>query len=113
MEIVTSFSKPELEQLITDSVQKCLKNILKPPQPEIPDLIDIDEAVKVTGYLKATIYKKSFLGEIPCSRRGKRLIFSRRQLLKWMESQTVPKPSPEDIAVNRLAKEAIKKEKGR
>ena len=109
MEIITSFSKTELEQLITSSVQKCLNSNLHPPQPAQSDLIGIEEACNITGWLKPTIYKKSFLGEIPCSRMGKRLVFSRKELTSWMQSQTIRKQSPEETATKHLQKEAQKR----
>ena len=109
MEIITSFSKTELEQLITSSVQKCLNSNLHPPQPAQSYLIGIEEACNITGWLKPTIYKKSFLGEIPCSRMGKRLVFSRKELTSWMQSQTIRKQSPEETATKHLQKEAQKR----
>jgi len=108
MEIITSLKISELEQLITDSVQKCLNSTMHPPKPEQSDLMGIDEACELTGWLKATIYKKSFLGEIPCSRLGKRLVFSRKELTVWMQSQTIRKQSPEETATKHLQKEANK-----
>lgn len=109
MEILTSYTKTELEQIITDSVQKCFNSTLRPTQPAINDLIGIDEACEITGWLKPTIYKKSFLGEIPCSRMGKRLVFSRKELTIWIQSQTIRKQSPEESAINHLKKEATKR----
>ena len=109
MEIITSLKISELEQLITDSVQKCLNGTLHPEQPAKSDLIGIDEACNITGWLKPTIYKKSFLCEIPCSRMGKRLVFSRRELTLWMQSQTIRKQSPEVTANKHMQKEAQKR----
>lgn len=109
MEFVTSFSKTELEQLITNSVQKCLNSTLHPAPPVQSDLIGIEEACDITGWLKPTIYKKSFLGEIPCSRMGKRLVFSRKELTNWLQSQTIRKQSPEETATKHLQKEANKR----
>jgi excisionase family DNA binding protein len=111
MEIITSLKISELEQLITDSVQKCLNGTLHPAQPAQNDLIGIDEACNITGWLKPTIYKKSFTGEIPCSRLGKRLVFSRKELTSWMHSQTIRKQSPEVTATKHLQKEANKRMK--
>jgi len=109
MEIITSYSKAEFEEIIADTVKKCITKVLTPPAQEPPDLIDIDEACRVTGYSKATIYKKSFKNELPCSRRGKRLVFSRRALLAWMEAQTIPKPTAADRAAEHLARVAREK----
>lgn len=108
MEIITSLKISELEQIICSSVQKCLNSTPQPTQPAQSDLIGIDEACSITGWLKPTIYKKSFLGEIPCSRMGKRLVFSRKELTVWMQTQTIRKQSPEEIAIIHLQKEAKK-----
>lgn len=109
MEIITSFNKTEFEEIVFTSVQKCLKGFLNPPQPAQNDLIGIEEACNITGWLKPTIYKKSFLGEIPCSRMGKRLVFSRKELTNWLQSQTIRKQSPEETATKHLQKEATKR----
>jgi predicted DNA-binding transcriptional regulator AlpA len=109
MEIITSLKISELEQLITDSVQRCLNSTLHPAQPAQNDLIGINEACDITGWLKPTIYKKSFLGAIPCSRMGKRLVFSRKELTNWMQSQTIRKVSIEENAIKHLQKEATKR----
>jgi predicted DNA-binding transcriptional regulator AlpA len=111
MEILTSYTRTELEQIISDSVQKCLNSNLRPAQPAQNDLIGIEEACNITGWLKPTIYKKSFLGDIPCSRMGKRLVFSRKELTNWLQSQTIRKQSPEETATKHLQKEANKRMK--
>ena len=109
MEIITSFSKTELEQLIVDSVQKCLNSRPIPQAPAMVDELDIDEVAKLTGYRKATIYHKIFTGAIPSSRRGKRLIFSRKEIIRWMQDTTIRKLTPEAIASLTLAESAKKK----
>ena len=116
MQIIASITIPKeqfskLEERITASVLKCLNGTLKPPQSDPPDIIGIDEAVELTKWSKATIYKKSFTGEIPCSRMGKRLIFSRKELLLFMQSQTIRKQSAEEKAIKHLQKEANNKRK--
>ncbi len=109
MEILTSFSKTELEQLIADSLQKCLTSTLHPATPAQSDLLGIEEACQITGWRKPTIYKKSFLGEIPCSRMGKRLVFSRKELTVWLQSKTIRKQSPDETAAKHLQKDANKR----
>lgn len=108
MEIITSFSKTELEQLIVDSVQKCLNNRTNPPQPVLSDEMDIDEICQFTGYKKATVYHKSFTGDMPASRRGKRLIFSRKEILRWMQSKTIRKQSPAELELQESAKKKLR-----
>lgn len=109
MEIVTSFSKTELEAIITASVQKALN--VKPALPVIekPDRCGITEACEITGLKKNTIYRKSFDNSIPCEKYGKFLIFSRRQLSAWVASETTPKRSPETVAADHLQTVANRK----
>lgn len=102
MEIITSLTFEELENLISKSVKKALL----PPQvtAPVPDRIGIDEAAEFTGLKKATLYRKSFDGSIPCERFGKFLIFSRKALSVWMQEQTTTKVSQSDAAAQHLAK---------
>jgi len=57
-----------------------------PVQPEEELPINIDEACKVTGLAKPTIYSKFSRREIPGYRRGQRLYFYRSELLEWIRS---------------------------
>lgn len=107
MEIITSLTFTELEQIIEKSVKKAL---LPPPvtQPK-PDRIGIAEAAELTGLKKATIYRKTYDGTIPCERFGKFLVFSRKALTQWMKEETTPKVAPLEAAADHLAKEGRKK----
>jgi excisionase family DNA binding protein len=89
MEIITSLKFSELEQLITDSVQKCFVNTLLSPTPILSDRIDLSEACNITGLKKSTIYRLSMDNKIPFQKYGKRLVFSRKSLLEWIESRTI------------------------
>lgn len=107
MEIITSISFEELESLITKAVKKA--QAPSPITTPAPDRIGISEAADITGLKKATLYRKSFDGSIPCERFGKFLIFSRKALSVWMQEQTTPKVSQRDAAADHLAKEARKR----
>ena len=107
MEILTSYSKSELEKIIEQSVRRCL-NDAPAPQPVI-DAIGIDEAMELTNYSRATIYKLSFAGQIPCQKFGKRLVFSRQELMDWMTGRMVRKQSPVEVAVAHLQAEVEKR----
>lgn len=77
--------------------------------------LTIDQAIELLEenglpITKAQIYKLSFLGEIPASRIGKRLIFSREDLLSWIESRKVMKVPPARMAAEKLA-ESVKRRK--
>ena len=56
-------------------------------------LNDALELLKEHGYptSKAKMYKLTSAGTIPCKTYGKKLVFSRKELLAWAENQTKPK----------------------
>jgi excisionase family DNA binding protein len=51
---------------------------------EMPELIFIDEAARITKYTEKTIYTKVCRREIPVVSSGRPLTFSRKQLNEWM-----------------------------
>ena len=109
MEIITSLKVSELEQLVEKAVERVLSSqIIKKEQ--LPDKVGIEVASEITGLLKSTIYKKSYSGEIPCYRMGKRLVFSRSELLNWQDSRTIRKQSPSEIQAKSLQETALSKE---
>ncbi|UAY55780.1 helix-turn-helix domain-containing protein [Arachidicoccus terrestris] len=59
---------------------------LKPQQEKVPDLLTIAEAAALLGLAVPTIYAKVCHREIPFFKQGKRLYFSRRELLEWIQS---------------------------
>ncbi|HRO45129.1 helix-turn-helix domain-containing protein [Agriterribacter sp.] len=90
--ILSSFPLKDLETVIIDCVNNCLKNS-KHYQPTPPDLLapDQDEILNIkeaSAYLKLavpTLYK--FCGEktIPYIKKGGKLLFYKKELLKWAE----------------------------
>ena len=107
MEIITTLKKEDLEQLITDSVTKCLNSFLKPPSPE-PDRCTLTTACEITGLGKASIYKLTHEKKIPHMKYASRLVFSRRELAAWVDEHTLPPPSPDDEINANLVKSANK-----
>jgi excisionase family DNA binding protein len=95
MEIVTSLTKKELEEIISSQVKKCLDEKLTPPQLESSDRIGLAEACEITGLSRASIYKNTHEKRIPHLKFGSRLVFSRRQLTTWIEEHTVLPQNPE------------------
>ena len=80
---------------ISDAKQKA-----QPTQESQAEVMNIDDAV--------VLYGKTFSGTIPFKRIGKRLVFSRKELLQWIESRTYRPHSQSDEAL-RLAESARKK----
>jgi len=112
MEIMTSLSFQEIEELIAASVRKGLESFSKQTPDLLSDRISLDEACEITGLLKPTIYKCTMGKNIPFQKFGKRLVFSRKELLEWMKSRTI---SPDsiietiDMNLQKSAKKHLKK----
>lgn len=52
-------------------------------QPE--ELINIEEACRILGLAKSTVYAMTQTHKIPFYQPGKKLMFKRSELIKWME----------------------------
>lgn len=84
----------ELKEIITDAISKVLPRQESIKQPI--DSITLNDAVDVLkehGYptSKAKIYKLTSTGKIPVKVYGNKLVFSRKEILQWAESQSKPK----------------------
>lgn len=101
--IVTTLE--QLEAVINRAVYSALNQ--KAQQPVLSDRCSLEDALELTGLSKSTIYKLTSSKEVPHKRFGNRLVFSRKELLNWVESQTIERNhSKIDLA---LAKSARKK----
>ena len=111
MTTILQLEKNELQEIIKDCVRLAIIET-QPARPEQPDRIDFNEACEVTGFSKSQMYKLSHLGEIPRSHYGKKLIFSRKSLLEFMEARTISAPAAGKVMSDRLslaAKKHLKK----
>lgn len=68
-----------LEQLLIDQQRQ-------PQAKEEKEVLLIDEAAKLLGLKKATIYGKVHREAIPHSKPGKHLYFNRQELLEWIQA---------------------------
>jgi excisionase family DNA binding protein len=68
------------------------KATAQPPKQPLADRCTLPEALEITALSKSKLYKLTSTNEIPHKRFGNRLIFSRRELLDWIESNTMDKP---------------------
>lgn len=57
-------------------------------KPTVPtnDLLSIDQASEMLNLAKATIYSLSSTAKIPVIKKGKRLYFSRKELIDWLNT---------------------------
>lgn len=104
------FSQVPISELVNLIASELELRISKPEyRPPLQDEIGIDEAAQVTGRKKSTIYRDSMNGVIPCGRRGKRLIFSRKDLQEWMRCNTVTKTVRSSKVLSNLSESALNK----
>jgi excisionase family DNA binding protein len=68
----------ELRQIVISQSQKPSGNSLK-------DFLNIQEAGELLNLAKATIYTKVSKGELPVMKRGKKLYFSKAELISFIE----------------------------
>lgn len=83
--VFTQLSIPELRQLFREELKDFFAaNSINPT--EQPDEIGgVKEAAKWTNYAESSIYDLVHKRQIPHSKRGKRLIFSRAELTAWLQ----------------------------
>lgn len=87
--VFTQLSVPEVRQLFREELADFFSINQFHQQSHNKESLDeyggIDLAVQLTGLAKPTIYYKVHKREIPHSKRGNRLRFSRRELIEWIE----------------------------
>ena len=86
--ILISLPLEDLQTVITDCVNSCLKyNTNKNTQPihQPEQLLTIQEAAEFLTLSVATMYSKVSKNEIPFMKKGKRLYFSRIELLEYVK----------------------------
>lgn len=102
--------RTEFKNCLRESVAE-IKSI--PTQEPLPDRIGLDEArielgTKERPASKGQVYKLTMLNAIPYQKFGKRLVFSRKALIEWMESRTISTSKDTEIITGRVS-EAAKK----
>jgi len=91
MKAEIEFSTEQIEEIAALAAAKALKEFREATlqgsstnNPE--DIGGIELACQITGLSPSSIYRKSSQGEIPVSRKGGKLYFSRKRLIAWIES---------------------------
>lgn len=105
--IVTTGEK--LSLIIREEINRALN--LKPEPKQLPDRCTFNEALEITGLSKSKLYKLTALNQIPFRKFNKKLVFSRRELLTWMDAQTLEPKDHRVEATLYLAKSAKRKRK--
>jgi len=88
---IIQLDKYELKEIISEIVKEALNSLKTESkiQTEEDKITDLDEVQKITGMKKSVIYKLTAANEIPVKRFGKKLVFSRKDLLEWVNSKTI------------------------
>ncbi|MBT4412367.1 MAG: helix-turn-helix domain-containing protein [Bacteroidetes bacterium] len=96
--IFTQMTLTRLGDLIQDSVKKAIADTDQTQQPEESDRINLSEACKITGLSKSKIYKLSMDSEIPKKKFNGKLVFSRKELVEWMDQNTTEDRTREEMS---------------
>lgn len=104
--ILSPITITELVSLIADEMES---RINRPEQSEpLPDRIGLNEVMHITGLKKSAIYKMTMAGTIPHGKYGRLLIFSRTEILNWMNQQIVQIQSKDKAMSGNLRQSAKK-----
>lgn len=100
-----------LEELILEikRVTRPLGSAAAPPPARI---LTINEAAALVGLAKATLYKLTSAGQIPHSKRGKKLYFERDALEAWLTQNRVQPDAANDRAADTLAASIAARRRG-
>lgn len=82
--VFTQLSVPEVRQLFREELQEFFKR-QSTPQNTDDEIGGLELAEHITGLKRPTIYNLVSERQIPFSKKGKRLYFYKKDLLKWLE----------------------------
>jgi predicted DNA-binding transcriptional regulator AlpA len=110
MQSIILTTPDELRAIVSEAVSGVIPKQVSNNQIDTLTLNDALELLREHGYptSKAKIYKLTSAGTIPCKIYGNKLVFSRKAVLEWADSQTKPKRDLSDISLT-LARSARRK----
>ena len=82
--ILTQLTPFELRELFREEIEKFFQTN-SPTKNDEDEIGGIELAMGITGKAKATIYTLCAGRKIPHSKRGKKIYFSRNELLDWIK----------------------------
>lgn len=85
--VILQLNNEHLSDLIQDAVRKVIRETLQkaaPPEPE--QLLTIQQAADLLNLSVSSIYGLTHRAVIPVCKRGKRLYFSKQELLDWIKN---------------------------
>ncbi len=103
----------QLDEIVQQAVKKVLPIVTEDKPQKIPDTCSVEQALSFlleNGYQlsKSKLYKMTAEKLLPFRYFGRRIIFSRDELLKWMQQQTIPSSGANET-LQALAKSARNK----
>jgi predicted DNA-binding transcriptional regulator AlpA len=84
--IVVTMTSSELETLISNSVKKAFEENIPTTHTIEDQLLNIKQASTIISLSVPTIYSLVSKAQIPVSKRGKRLYFSKQELTDWIKA---------------------------
>lgn len=81
---VTNLTIADISQAMRNELKTFFSEIPLSEAPKEDEIGGIELAIQMTGLAKPTIYSLVSERKIPHSKRGKRLYFSRHELLTWI-----------------------------
>lgn len=105
----------QLEEIVQNAVKKALPDKEETKPQKIPDTCSIEQALKFlaeNGFQlsKSKLYKLTADKALPFRYFGRRIIFSRQELLQWVQQQTISSTNTEETLLS-LAKSARNKQR--
>lgn len=85
----TNFIELQKKPLFSLTVEEFIaiqQSVVNIPSPitEQSKFLGIEEAMRLTGYKKSTLYRKTCMGTIPFIKRGAKILFIREELENWI-----------------------------
>lgn len=106
-------TKEQLENIVQNAVKKALPKEQEVTPQKVADTCSMEQALSFLsehGYKlsKSKLYKMTANKLLPFRYFGRRIIFSRNELLKWVEQQTISSSNSDETLLE-LAKSVRKK----
>ena len=83
--LITTLSEADLKNLIKESIREVMEQTERKPESE-DETGGIELAIRITGYARSTVYALVSQRVLPHAKRGKKLWFSKADLVMWIKN---------------------------
>lgn len=83
--IFLSLTKSDLQDIIAETVNACLRRNLTIPQPETDALLTVPQAAAFLSLSVPTVYTLISKGVIPHMKRSKKVYFTKLELIEYLK----------------------------